>query len=82
MSVRFHQPKRRRYRTLQTIFDLCIPRRLSQASFPKNIKKKFAKQNFNIFSGIIIFCGEVGTELAACSHSAVSIGNISVQKEF
>jgi hypothetical protein len=38
---------------------------LAKPHSPKISKKKLAKQNFNFFSGVIIFCGEVGTELDA-----------------
>ncbi len=59
--------------TLQTTFDLCI----STKNWP-NLTPKYqlnnCKENYNILTGIMVFCKEV-PDLTKCSHSAVSTGN-------
>jgi hypothetical protein len=41
------------------------PKKTKPSLTPKKYLKSLAKQNFHIFSGIILLCREVGTELDA-----------------
>jgi hypothetical protein len=43
---------------VQTIFDLCTPKQLSQVSIP-NVNKICTKHNYDLLSGIMLFNREV-----------------------